>query len=104
MERHFSGKRSEVTFDGKKAGKLGTELNPATARVQTEERLKEVSAVFEEHGWSYHVELDPDSPEDTVDLDVLLHPAKPRVAEEKIARNEPCPCGSGKKYKRCCGA
>ena len=22
----------------------------------------------------------------------------------KIARNEPCPCGSGKKYKKCCGA
>jgi uncharacterized protein len=22
----------------------------------------------------------------------------------KIARNEPCPCGSGKKYKNCCGA
>ncbi len=21
----------------------------------------------------------------------------------KIGRNEPCPCGSGKKYKRCCG-
>jgi hypothetical protein len=23
---------------------------------------------------------------------------------QKIGRNEPCPCGSGKKYKRCCGA
>ncbi|MDH3329931.1 MAG: preprotein translocase subunit SecA [Desulfobulbaceae bacterium] len=23
--------------------------------------------------------------------------------EEKIGRNEPCPCGSGKKYKKCCG-
>ena len=23
--------------------------------------------------------------------------------EEKIGRNEPCPCGSGKKYKLCCG-
>ncbi len=23
--------------------------------------------------------------------------------EEKIGRNEPCPCGSGKKYKNCCG-
>jgi preprotein translocase subunit SecA len=23
--------------------------------------------------------------------------------EKKIARNEPCPCGSGKKYKQCCG-
>lgn len=25
------------------------------------------------------------------------------VVEKKIARNEPCPCGSGKKYKQCCG-
>ena len=26
------------------------------------------------------------------------------IREEKIGRNEPCPCGSGKKYKKCCGA
>ena len=25
-------------------------------------------------------------------------------ATPKVGRNEPCPCGSGKKYKRCCGA
>ena len=25
------------------------------------------------------------------------------VVEKKIARNDPCPCGSGKKYKQCCG-
>lgn len=25
------------------------------------------------------------------------------VFEKKIARNDPCPCGSGKKYKQCCG-
>jgi preprotein translocase subunit SecA len=33
-------------------------------------------------------------------------PAKPqsRVAVEKVGRNDPCPCGSGKKYKKCCGA
>jgi len=24
--------------------------------------------------------------------------------EQKIGRNDPCPCGSGKKYKKCCGA
>lgn len=24
------------------------------------------------------------------------------IKSEKIGRNEPCPCGSGKKYKRCC--
>ncbi|WP_269082983.1 SEC-C metal-binding domain-containing protein [Sporosarcina globispora] len=22
----------------------------------------------------------------------------------KISRNDPCPCGSGKKYKKCCGS
>jgi uncharacterized protein len=26
-----------------------------------------------------------------------------RQAEGKIGRNDPCPCGSGKKYKHCCG-
>ncbi len=28
---------------------------------------------------------------------------KPAVAEKKIGRNDPCPCGSGKKYKNCHG-
>jgi preprotein translocase subunit SecA len=26
-----------------------------------------------------------------------------RRSEEKVGRNDPCPCGSGKKYKKCCG-
>ena len=29
--------------------------------------------------------------------------AEPYKASPKVGRNEPCPCGSGKKYKRCCG-
>jgi len=32
-------------------------------------------------------------------------PVKTIVNEkEKVGRNDPCPCGSGKKYKKCCGA
>ena len=31
-------------------------------------------------------------------------PATPYVAPPKVGRNEPCPCDSGKKYKKCCGA
>ena len=27
---------------------------------------------------------------------------KPSVREYKVGRNDPCPCGSGKKYKNCC--
>lgn len=26
-----------------------------------------------------------------------------KTAKEKVGRNDPCPCGSGKKYKKCCG-
>jgi len=32
--------------------------------------------------------------------------SKPRPVRRKtrkVGRNEPCPCGSGKKYKKCCG-
>jgi uncharacterized protein YecA (UPF0149 family) len=33
-------------------------------------------------------------------------PAPKTVKHEgdKTGRNDPCPCGSGKKYKKCCGA
>jgi uncharacterized protein len=31
------------------------------------------------------------------------HRGEPRRPAPKVGRNEPCPCGSGKKYKRCCG-
>jgi len=30
-------------------------------------------------------------------------PVEPYRAPVKVGRNEPCPCGSGKKYKKCCG-
>jgi preprotein translocase subunit SecA len=26
-----------------------------------------------------------------------------RLDQPKVGRNDPCPCGSGKKYKKCCG-
>ena len=40
----------------------------------------------------------PESEEDEAE------PQTPYKAAEKIGRNDPCPCGSGKKYKNCCGA
>lgn len=30
-------------------------------------------------------------------------PAMPAQRGSKVGRNDPCPCGSGKKYKKCCG-
>lgn len=38
-------------------------------------------------------------------LDGLTSPAipSPQASRVKLGRNDPCPCGSGKKYKKCCG-
>jgi uncharacterized protein len=33
----------------------------------------------------------------------MRKPPKP-VRSEKISRNQLCPCGSGRKYKKCCGS
>ena len=33
----------------------------------------------------------------------VLSKAKPARSGPKVGRNDPCPCGSGKKYKQCCG-
>jgi preprotein translocase subunit SecA len=30
-------------------------------------------------------------------------PKQQPIRRQKIGRNDPCPCGSGKKYKKCCG-
>lgn len=91
------------TLGLKKTAKLGTEKNPARVHVRTEERFKEITAQFKAKGWSFKIELEPDKAEDISDLERLLNPIKPRRVEPKLGRNEPCSCGSGKKYKNCCG-
>jgi len=44
--------------------------------------------------------LNPDHPEARLQLDAL---AKPPAAPLSARRNETCPCGSGERYKNCCG-
>jgi len=90
-------------FDGKKKLKLGTEKNPAIVNVKTKKRMKEIAKIFEKNDWKYTIEVDRDKPEDITDLDILLNWPKQKEAEKKVGRNEPCSCGSGKKYKKCCG-
>ncbi len=45
----------------------------------------------------------PPLPPPTPDSDTEYVAPQPFVREPKIGRNDPCPCGSGKKYKKCCG-
>ena len=82
--------------------KLGTDKKPIIVRVRTEERGRQVAEQCAQHGWHYIIGLEPDEPEDISDLEKELNPPQP-AHSEKVGRNDPCPCGSGKKYKKCCG-
>ncbi len=42
-------------------------------------------------------------PESDDDAGKHTQPVQVRRTETKVGRNDPCPCGSGKKYKKCCG-
>ena len=81
---------------------IGTHKNPAMARVQTEQRAMEILAFCEDHGIQAVIELAPSEPEDITDIDLALVARQPVLAAPKVGRNEPCPCGSGKKFKKCC--
>ncbi len=37
------------------------------------------------------------------DMNVIADSTQPYIAPPKVGRNDPCPCGSGKKFKKCCG-
>ena len=84
--------------------RLGTTARPAIVRVQDPATAQDVLALCTERGWQVIVGIEPDQPEDTADLVRLLHPVAPVRALPTPGRNDPCHCGSGKKYKKCHGA
>jgi preprotein translocase subunit SecA len=43
------------------------------------------------------------SKEKRKEIQVKWRETKTIINENKVGRNDPCPCGSGKKYKKCCG-
>ncbi len=82
--------------------KLGSKKRPAVVRVQTEAKAEEMLSICTENDWQVIVGIEPDKPQDISDVERLLTPRLPTTPKIEVGRNEPCPCGSGKKYKRCC--
>ncbi len=81
-----------ATEDGAEGDDQGiVEFKATSLSVKKTWRLHEVSRFVKEEGQWFYVNGDVkgDTPVVTRSL--------------KVARNEPCPCGSGKKFKKCCG-
>lgn len=83
--------------------KLGSADRPIIVRVHSDEMAQYVAEKCNENGWIYIIGFEPDKPEDISDLERMLNPILPHTSDKVAGRNDACPCGSGKKYKKCCG-
>ena len=62
-------------------------------------------AVVEIEPWFEETDEEVDVDEDGYDPEGNWVPPEPveQLVSDKVGRNDPCPCGSGAKYKKCCG-
>nr|WP_067286064.1 PBPRA1643 family SWIM/SEC-C metal-binding motif protein [Marinobacterium profundum] len=97
-------KHSSYGFNTKRAAKLGTESSPLLLSVQSEARKAEVEAMLLEHMLIATIRVDAQVDENIADLLALINKPKTVSLDTKPNRNDPCSCGSGVKYKKCCGA
>ncbi len=102
QQEGVSWTRLEI-FDTRKGGAFDEEGEVSFAAYYTEngeeKTLRETSKFIKENGrWYYSGRQSRVSPP------VSTPPSKPFIRDQpKVGRNDPCPCGSGRKYKKCCG-
>ena len=83
----------------------GSEKYPLALVVTSEARQQEVQALVDEAQLYARISVDTreDAEESIAELTALLNKGTTVKVDKTPARNEPCSCGSGKKYKKCCG-
>jgi SWIM/SEC-C metal-binding protein len=87
------------------AQKKGTMKYPLTLTVTSEERKQEIEVIVAEANLYAEITVDThkDATESISELTALINTGSTVVLAKTPTRNEPCSCGSGKKYKKCCG-
>ena len=86
-------------------------FNTVEYKMQAYDMFNEMSAAIQEETIQllYHVKLEQKVEREEVakvtgtNKDESLAKAPKKREEDKVYPNDPCPCGSGKKYKQCCG-
>ena len=73
-----------------------------TVRIQTQEQASQAAEAIEEQA-SHLANVTYTHPNEDGSVSAETDPATAVAAVPKVGRNDPCPCGSGKKYKQCHG-
>lgn len=90
-------------FQKKRNAKLGTQENPLTLIVNTTERQTEIELLLKEHDLVATISINEAAEENINELSAIIDTPSTTTFEKTPGRNDPCLCGSGKKYKKCCG-
>ena len=90
-------------YNSKRNVKLGTEKNPLTLVVTSEEKKREVDTLLADNGLFADITLDSALDENINELNLVLNKPSTTTFDKTPKRNDPCSCGSEKKYKKCCG-
>jgi SWIM/SEC-C metal-binding protein len=83
--------------------KLGSENLPLTLVVNSALRKSEIERVLLENSLVANIKIKVDEQENILELDTILNKPTTKTASQKLDRNARCTCGSGKKFKKCCG-
>lgn len=111
-DKFFFKGRQDARQDHKKSGytakgaiKRGSKKYPLKLSVGSEQRKAEITALVAEHALFAEIEVteDAEAEENIAELMALVNKTDTVKVDKTPARNEPCACGSGKKYKKCCG-
>lgn len=96
-------KHESYGYNTKREVKVGTEENPLKLTVQDSQRAAEVQQLLVDNKLVGDITVDTNVEENIIDLMGLLNKPQTTRFEKMPNRNDPCVCGSGKKYKKCCG-
>lgn len=110
MSKFFYRGRPDVMGNYRSTGykpnpdvKLGSEAKPLTLVVASAQRKQEVASIVAEHKLIANIEVITDGEENLIELEAVLSTPKTQRFDKTPNRNDPCSCGSAKKYKKCCG-
>ena len=73
-----------------------------TVQIQSGEQLEQAAVDMETRGESIS-NVTYSAPTETGEVETVVDEQTVKAAVPRVGRNEPCPCGSGKKYKQCHG-
>lgn len=90
-------------YNSKRTAKPGTEKHPLTLIVSSDEKKREIETLISENGLFADITVDSAVDENINELNALLNKPTTTTFDKTPKRNDPCSCGSGKKYKKCCG-